>query len=200
METLQHSHDVLALAYRPDGKLLASATLDGQIYLWDPQEAQLLVCALTTITHAIIHAIRHPSHVESLFPLTNNIRHAACSCQCASILHYTTTTVRNASRSVSVGYCSFGRLPLLHPAMYRLSCALLLHRFCVSIALALKDDAADHARPCRSAAGLWQPNRLTLVSGRPFLGVPNMPRHSFGWSTLFLCLCYFCFNQSVLCL
>ena len=44
VETLQHSHDVLALAYRPDGKLLASATLDGQIYLWDPQEAQLLVC------------------------------------------------------------------------------------------------------------------------------------------------------------
>lgn len=43
MEALQHSHDVLALAYRPDGKLLASATLDGQIYLWDPQEAQLLV-------------------------------------------------------------------------------------------------------------------------------------------------------------
>ena len=53
METLQHSHDVLALAYRPDGKLLASATLDGQIYLWDPQEAQLLVSALTTSTHAI---------------------------------------------------------------------------------------------------------------------------------------------------
>ena len=43
VEALQHSHDVLALAYRPDGKLLASATLDGQIYLWDPQEAQLLV-------------------------------------------------------------------------------------------------------------------------------------------------------------
>lgn len=43
VETLQHSHDVLALAYRPDGKLLASATLDGQIYLWDPQEGHLLV-------------------------------------------------------------------------------------------------------------------------------------------------------------
>lgn len=47
VEALQHSHDVLALAYRPDGKLLASATLDGQIYLWDPQEAQLLVSLLT---------------------------------------------------------------------------------------------------------------------------------------------------------
>ena len=43
VEALQHSHDVLALAYRPDGKLLASATLDGQIYLWDPQEGQLMV-------------------------------------------------------------------------------------------------------------------------------------------------------------
>ena len=73
METLQHSHDVLALAYRPDGKLLASATLDGQIYLWDPQEAQLLVRALTTITHAMTHTIRH---VESFFPLTNDIGHA----------------------------------------------------------------------------------------------------------------------------
>lgn len=47
VEALQHSHDVLALAYRPDGKLLASATLDGQIYLWDPQEAQLLVSCTT---------------------------------------------------------------------------------------------------------------------------------------------------------
>ena len=49
VEALQHSHDVLALAYRPDGKLLASATLDGQIYLWDPQEAQLLVSHCITI-------------------------------------------------------------------------------------------------------------------------------------------------------
>ncbi len=73
VETLQHSHDVLALAYRPDGKLLASATLDGQIYLWDPQEAQLLVCALTPSEHAIMYAITHPTRV--VVPLTNNIGH-----------------------------------------------------------------------------------------------------------------------------
>lgn len=51
VEALQHSHDVLALAYRPDGKLLASATLDGQIYLWDPQEAQLLVSLHAMLLH-----------------------------------------------------------------------------------------------------------------------------------------------------
>jgi WD40 repeat protein len=36
-------HDVLALAWRPDGKMLASSTLDGQIYFWDPHEASLQV-------------------------------------------------------------------------------------------------------------------------------------------------------------
>jgi periodic tryptophan protein 2 len=40
-EVLQHSHDVLALAWRPDGRQLASSTLDGQIYLWDPHEGEL---------------------------------------------------------------------------------------------------------------------------------------------------------------
>ncbi len=43
---LQHTHDVLALAWAPSGKLLASATLDGQIHLWDPLEAELLVSFL----------------------------------------------------------------------------------------------------------------------------------------------------------
>ncbi len=42
VEILQHTHDVLAVAWAPSGKLLASATLDGQIYFWDPLEAQLL--------------------------------------------------------------------------------------------------------------------------------------------------------------
>ena len=41
VEILQHTHDVLAVAWAPSGKLLASATLDGQIYFWDPLEAQL---------------------------------------------------------------------------------------------------------------------------------------------------------------
>ncbi|KAL6751014.1 WD40 repeat-like protein [Haematococcus lacustris] len=39
VEALQHSHDVLALAFRPDGKQLAVATLNGDITLWDPNEA-----------------------------------------------------------------------------------------------------------------------------------------------------------------
>ena len=43
LEVLQHNHDVLAIAFRPDGKLLASATLDGQIYLWNPQDAVIEV-------------------------------------------------------------------------------------------------------------------------------------------------------------
>jgi periodic tryptophan protein 2 len=41
VEVLQHAHDALALAWAPGGKLLASATLDGQIHLWDPHEAEL---------------------------------------------------------------------------------------------------------------------------------------------------------------
>lgn len=28
---------------RPDGRMVASAALDGSIYLWDPVEGQLLV-------------------------------------------------------------------------------------------------------------------------------------------------------------
>ena len=45
VEVLQHAHDVLALAWAPNGKQLASATLDGQIYLWDALEAELQVRA-----------------------------------------------------------------------------------------------------------------------------------------------------------
>ena len=47
VEVLQHTHDVLALAWAPSGKMLASATLDGQIHLWDPLEAELLVSGMT---------------------------------------------------------------------------------------------------------------------------------------------------------
>lgn len=41
LETLEHNHDVLTLTYRPDGKQLASATLDGSIHLWNPGDAVL---------------------------------------------------------------------------------------------------------------------------------------------------------------
>ena len=41
VETLQHGHDVLALAYRPDGRQLAAATLDGAVSFWDPNEGAL---------------------------------------------------------------------------------------------------------------------------------------------------------------
>jgi hypothetical protein len=41
-EVLQHNRDVLALAYRPDGKQLASCTLDAQISFWDPFEGVLV--------------------------------------------------------------------------------------------------------------------------------------------------------------
>eukprot|EP00884_Botryococcus_braunii_P018730 jgi/Botrbrau1/5540/Bobra.0023s0024.1 len=41
MEVLQHDRDVVACAFRPDGRQLAASTLDGQIYLWDPLEGDL---------------------------------------------------------------------------------------------------------------------------------------------------------------
>lgn len=47
VETLTHNHDVLAIAYRPDGRQLAAATLEGNIHLWDPEEGQLQVALET---------------------------------------------------------------------------------------------------------------------------------------------------------
>ena len=44
LDTLPHSHDVLALAFRPDGKQLVSSTLDGTLTFWDPQEGKIQVC------------------------------------------------------------------------------------------------------------------------------------------------------------
>jgi len=46
VESLPHNHDVLALAFAPNGKQLAAATLNGDITLWDPHEATLLVSNL----------------------------------------------------------------------------------------------------------------------------------------------------------
>jgi periodic tryptophan protein 2 len=41
VETLTHTSDVLTLAYRPDGKEIATATLDGNLNFWDVQDARL---------------------------------------------------------------------------------------------------------------------------------------------------------------
>ena len=40
IDVLQHDSDVLAIAFQSDGALLASATLDGGISLWDAKEAE----------------------------------------------------------------------------------------------------------------------------------------------------------------
>ncbi|OZJ06598.1 hypothetical protein BZG36_00413 [Bifiguratus adelaidae] len=40
IETFQHQSDVLAVAYRPDGKEIAASTLDGQIAFWDIANAK----------------------------------------------------------------------------------------------------------------------------------------------------------------
>jgi periodic tryptophan protein 2 len=58
LDTLQHSHDVLALALRPDGKQLAVSTLDGSMTLWDPQEGQMQVWQAPTpvSTLSVLHA------------------------------------------------------------------------------------------------------------------------------------------------
>lgn len=42
VETFTHTHDVLTVVYRPDGKQLACSTLDGQIFFWDPIDGVLM--------------------------------------------------------------------------------------------------------------------------------------------------------------
>ena len=37
LETFEHGCDVLALAFRPDGKQLCTATTNGNITFWDPE-------------------------------------------------------------------------------------------------------------------------------------------------------------------
>lgn len=55
LEVLQHGHDVLAIAWRPDGKQLASSTLDGQIYFWNAQvRCGLAVCAVQARVHCML--------------------------------------------------------------------------------------------------------------------------------------------------
>lgn len=42
VETFPHTHDVLTVVYRPDGKQLACSTLDGHIHFWDPIDGMLM--------------------------------------------------------------------------------------------------------------------------------------------------------------
>ncbi|EEF44743.1 periodic tryptophan protein 2 [Ricinus communis] len=42
VEPFIHTHDVLTVVYRPDGKQLACSTLDGQIHFWDPVDGLLM--------------------------------------------------------------------------------------------------------------------------------------------------------------
>lgn len=43
VETLPHSHDVLAVSFRPDGKAVACSTLDGCIHIWNPLDGEIMV-------------------------------------------------------------------------------------------------------------------------------------------------------------
>ncbi|KAI9304687.1 WD40 repeat-like protein [Cunninghamella echinulata] len=43
IESLQHQSEVLAVAYRPDGKQIAASTLDGQISFWNVDDSKLTV-------------------------------------------------------------------------------------------------------------------------------------------------------------
>lgn len=42
IETFSHTHDVLTVVYRPDGKQLACSTLDGHIHFWDAIDGILM--------------------------------------------------------------------------------------------------------------------------------------------------------------
>ncbi|KAJ8483950.1 hypothetical protein OPV22_016435 [Ensete ventricosum] len=42
VETFPHTHNILTVVYRPDGKQLACSTLDGHIHFWDPIDGLLM--------------------------------------------------------------------------------------------------------------------------------------------------------------
>ncbi|XP_031265201.1 periodic tryptophan protein 2 [Pistacia vera] len=42
VESFPHTHDVLTVVYRPDGRQLACSTLDGLIHFWDPINGELM--------------------------------------------------------------------------------------------------------------------------------------------------------------
>jgi WD40 repeat protein len=99
IEVLPHSHDVLAVAFRPDGKQLACATLDGQLHLWDPLEGELqvllsvlrcpvqpLLCVHTYATTAVCRLWLLPRHSLGIVSQSVNylaysqMQHLASSC------------------------------------------------------------------------------------------------------------------------
>ena len=82
VDLLQHDHDVLAVAFRPDGKLLASATLDAQILFWDPAEGELQVSSPKPVCPAGAHAraCHRTSGGSAALVIVPGL-HAACSCR-----------------------------------------------------------------------------------------------------------------------
>ena len=73
VESLEHRHDVLAIAWRPDGKRLASSTLGGQIYIWNPHENELLV---GNLLDAVLHLLKHST--EHLMPKGDIMTPSCC--------------------------------------------------------------------------------------------------------------------------
>jgi WD40 repeat protein len=84
VEVLQHGHDVLALAFAPDGKNLASSTLDGQVYFWDALEGSLQVgCSTVALAGLLSHWQKQQDHMSGcgLAPCIRS-KEPCCASQC----------------------------------------------------------------------------------------------------------------------